>query len=255
MNIYQPPHIRAQAQAVPPPVTAPAPTRVKAVALPLQRLRSVLVVASALVILAGIARELVVATIGTETVLQDLRHFALDAERNIGAWYSSALMVIAAVLLYCGGRYNSDRKIRGYWNWYVLSAIFVMMSLDESASFHEVLIAPLQGAFNTDGLLYFAWVIPGSIFVLGAFLCFLPFLKSLPFRTAVGFFIAGGIYVGGALGLEFVGGALVSAQGWDSAAYIAVALLEESLEIIGLTVFVAVLTDYLLEHQKLWRIV
>lgn len=253
MNIYQPPHIRAEAQAVPPPVTVPAP--VKAVGLPLRRLRSVLYVASALVILAGILRELVVATIGTETVLQDLRHFALDAERNIGAWYSSALMVIAAVLLYCGGRYNADRKIRGYWNWYVLSAIFVLMSVDESASFHEVLIDPLQGALNTGGLLYFAWVIPGTIFVLGAFFYFLPFLRSLPFKTAAGFFVAGGIYVGGALGLEFVGGALVSAQGWDSAAYIAVALLEESLEIIGLTVFVAVLTDYLLEHQKLWRII
>lgn len=253
MNIYQPPHVRAEAQAVRPPVTVAAP--VKAVGLPLRRLQSVLVAASAFVILAGIARELLVAAIGTETVLQDLRHFALDAERNIGAWYSSALMVIAALLLFCGGRYNAENKIRGYWNWYVLSALFVMMSVDESASFHEVLITPLQGALNADGLFYFAWVIPGSVFVLAAFFYFLPFLKSLPVRTAAGFFIAGGIYVGGALGLEFVGGALVSAHGWESSAYIAVALLEESLEIIGLTVFIAVLTDYLLDHQKLWRII
>jgi hypothetical protein len=248
MNIYQPPHVRAEAQAVRPPVP------VKAVGLPLRRLQFTLYWASALVILAGIARELVIAAIGTETVLQDLRHFALDAERNIGAWYSSALMIIAAALLFCGGRYNAEKKLRGYWNWYVLSALFVMMSVDESVSFHEILIAPLQKALNADGLLYFAWVIPGSIFVLGAFFWFVPFLKSLPARTATGFFISGGIYVGGALGLEFVGGALVSANGWESPAYIAVALLEESLEIIGLTVFVAVLTDYLLDHQKLWRI-
>ena len=249
MNIYQPPHIRAEAAAL--PRTEP----VLAVTVPLGRLRYVLFAASALVILAGICRELAVAVIGTDTVLQDLRHFALDAERNLGAWYSSALMVLAAALLFCCGRHGKADRRRGYWNWYVLASLFVLMSLDETVSFHEVLISPLRNAFDTSGVLFFAWVIPGSLFVIGAFVFFLPFLRSLPVRTALGFCAAGGVYVGGALGLEFVGGALVSSQGWESTAYIAVAIVEESLEILGLTMFVAFIIAHLLDRQRFWQII
>ena len=52
--------------------------------------------ATAAVVILGLLREAFVFQMGTETVLQDLRHFALDAERNLGAWYSSALMVLIA---------------------------------------------------------------------------------------------------------------------------------------------------------------
>jgi hypothetical protein len=129
------------------------------------------------------------------------------------------------------------------------------MAIDETVSFHEVLIDPLRGGFETSGFLYFAWVIPGSIAVALIGLYYMPFLWRLPLRSALLFAAAGAIYLSGALGMEFVGGALAERYGMQAPQYLAVAVLEESLEIAGLTILFMALTDHLARHWPLWSIV
>ena len=43
--------------------------------------------------------------------------------------------------------------------------IFVALSLDEAASIHERALVPLRRALSPTGVLTFAWVIPGALFV------------------------------------------------------------------------------------------
>ncbi|MEP4767720.1 MAG: hypothetical protein ABJY83_07415 [Roseibium sp.] len=217
--------------------------------------REVITVATGAVILAGVVREIFVFNVGTETVLQDLRHFALDAERNLGAWYSSLLLMLSAFLLYFCGGLSRARRLRGSYNWYLLAVIFVFLSVDETVGFHETLIDPLRSAFDAKGIFHFAWVIPGMLAVFVAGLYFIPFLLRLPRRLALGMFVAGLVYVGGALGLELVGGLIASDHGMQATNYIMVAIVEESLEMIGLTIFLWVLSGHICDHNRLYKIV
>ena len=74
---------------------------------------------------------------------------------------------------------------------------------------------------------------------------FLPFLMRLPWQYAAAFMASGLIYVGGALGMEFVGGYFITTYGETSFQYVLAFLIEESLEMIGLTCFLAALFCYL----------
>lgn len=209
---------------------------------------------SALVVALGVFREVYISHFGMETVLQGLRHISLDAETTLAAWYSSQIMTACAVALILAGLLNRARGQSVGMTWFLLAAIFFALSLDESAAFHEEVGSRLQAMLNTGGILYFAWVIPGSIFVAITGLYFIPFLLKLPRKTALGFFTAGTLFVSGAIGMELIGGYLaegVEERGWQ---YYLAATTEETLEISGLTLFLWSLLDYIKRQQEFWRV-
>lgn len=194
-------------------------------------------VMTATVVVLGIARELFVGVVGTETVLQDLRHFALDAERNLGSWYSSALMVLIAVCTFFNGQADRRRADFVSYGWLVIAVVFVMLSIDETAGFHEVVDVPLRDHFELTGIFYNPWVFFGASFVAVFAAAMIPFLRSLP-RTIAGLFILSGvIYVGGALGLEPVDAFFEDTYGEGSFLQLVSTTIEEALEMIGLTLF------------------
>jgi hypothetical protein len=116
--------------------------------------------------------------------------------------------------------------------WFGLAGTFVLLSLDEAASFHEMLIIPLRTALHTGGFLYFAWVIPGGFFVLGFLFVFWRFLRQIPAETRRDFLVAGFVYCSGCLGMEMIDGRYMSLHGADFN-YSLMIILEESLEMTG----------------------
>jgi len=203
---------------------------------------------SALVLVLGYFREAFVARFGTETIFKDLRHIALDTEHCLGSYYSSVLMIIAAALLSVIGQKAVSQRWRVHW--YLLAIVFVFMSLDESVSFHELLIEPLRPALAFSSYLHFAWIVPGALFVLSMGLSYIPFVFALPPRTRNSMIAAGAIYVTGALGFEAIGGHFNAIGGFDDPLYIAAFLVEETLEVLGLTIFAITLLADLPHHFK-----
>lgn len=204
---------------------------------------------TATVIALGIFREWFVAAYGVETIFQDMRHIALDAEMCLAAWYSSLLLVTCAFLLAIianqASRYrHSDRHF-----WRVLSIVFVALSLDEATSVHELALEPLQHAWHTSGPFLFAWVIPALALTPLFGLAYLGFLRRLPKPYGAWFFLSGLIYVGGALGMEMVGGAIASTAGEQGLAYTLSFIVEESLEMIGATSFLLALLHFM-DHES-----
>ena len=65
-----------------------------------------------------------------------------------------------------------------------------------------------------------------------------PLLLSLPRRIGFLFVAAGTVFVSGAIGMEMVGGAVYDRDGWASPRYQAIIHLEESMEMIGVILFV-----------------
>ncbi|MEP0069707.1 hypothetical protein [Pyruvatibacter sp.] len=195
------------------------------------------------VLAAGLAREAFVINVGVGTVLQDLRQFNLDAENSVPAWWGSSMMLIASLLLYTLGA-NAWRAGDILWRlWLVLAIVFMALSIDEAASFHEGVIAPLRSAFGFGGLLFYAWIVPAFICVAGLGLALLPLLKRLPTSLFWKFAAYGGIFVAGALGMEMIGGWL-DYQGYRATAFYALSIsIEEGFELLGVSLFIAALLD------------
>lgn len=201
--------------------------------------------ASFAVIAAGLFREWFVSTYGMETMAKDLRHLAFNAEYCLPAWYTSMLLLGSAVLLALVTASGARKGERFLAHWAVLAVMFVGLSIDESTGIHEVLIKPLRDGLGLSGFLHFGWVLPGIAVVATVGLAYIPFLFAQPRRTKYVFAVAGLIYVGGALGMEMVGGKVLTTYGEESLAYQIVYCTEEIMEIVGATLFATALLGHL----------
>jgi hypothetical protein len=209
------------------------------------RLSVALWAASFAVVAAGIFREWFVFRFGTETLMEDLRHIALNAEYCLPAWYSSLLLISAAGLLAVVTASAARHGERYLFHWAVLAIMFAGLSADEATGVHELAIEPLRGGLGLSGIFHFGWVIPGAVLVGLVGLAYIPFLLAQPGRTRLVFFLAGLLFVGGALGMEMAGGYLLTLYGEQSLAYTIAFIVEESMEIAGATLFVTGLMGHL----------
>lgn len=170
--------------------------------------------------------------------------FAPDEEGNLATWYSSALLLACAALLGAiAWRTTAGQRYRRHWAG--LAILLALMSADETAQMHEMLIAPLRAIWDVGGVFHFAWVIPGMAFVLCVLLACAGFLRSLPPRTRALFAAAAAVYLGGALGIEMVDGYYASRWGSATLAYGMLTSLEEALELAGAVLLAYALADYL----------
>lgn len=162
-----------------------------------------------------------------------VRQLDLNAEANLGAWFSSFLLGCSAALCLLVAQVRRLRHEAIAGRWAVLSAFLLVMAIDETAQLHDMATRPLRNALGLDfGVLYFAWLIP-ALFVMGtATVYFAPLARNLSDTIRPQLLMAAIVYLAGAVGFEMVGGSLVSG-GHQSLGYLTVITLEESLEILG----------------------
>ncbi|HLL46809.1 MAG TPA: hypothetical protein VK399_08860, partial [Longimicrobiaceae bacterium] len=127
----------------------------------------------------------------------------------------------------------------------VLALLFLYLSVDEAAELHELLIEPLRGSLNAGGLFHFAWVVPAIALLAVLGLAYARFLVHLPASTRRLFIMAAATFVGGAVGAEMVGGAWVESRGFHNLGSVLIWTVEESLEMLGIVVFVYALLHHL----------
>jgi hypothetical protein len=178
-------------------------------------------------------------------VLENLmERIDFNFEGTITSWYSSGLLLLCSLLLAVIASVKRAARDPHALHWSGLSVVFLYLSIDEAASIHELAISPLRNAFNTGGWLYFPWVIIAAPLLVIFFFVYLKFLAHLPPKTRRFFIVAGAIYVGGALGMELVGGRHIDLWGRGNMAYVLISTIEETLEMIGLVLFVHALLHY-----------
>ena len=160
--------------------------------------------------------------------------FDLSVESNIPTWFSVIQLALAALALALAalvqrGSHGVARR------WWMLSMLFVYLSLDEGTDLHGLWIRLIPNLSLLGERSGFDWVIPGVVIVLAVGAYFLPWLWRLPSRTRGLFVLAGAFYVTGGLGLEAVG-AFVADESYRRPAYVLVATAEEALEMLGVLV-------------------
>lgn len=188
--------------------------------------------------------------------------FDMNGENNVPTWFSSGLLLLAASLLAIVGSVQRAGRHRYAVHWLGLAAVFLLLSADETASFHEKLINPISGALTVLGLraggvLGYAWVVVGAAFVLAVGIAYLGFLRALPVRTRRLFIASAVLFVGGAIGMELIGGYYHDLLGDAYLAtprHVLLSHAEESLEMSGTILFIYALLSYLKVHVGSLRV-
>lgn len=173
-----------------------------------------------------------------------LARFDLGHEPSVPAWFSSGLLLLDALMLLLIARATRLSGGRHATHWLVLGLIFVALSIDEAALFHEMVDTALSQRLQTDGVLTFPWVIAGGGFALLVALAYIPFLLRLPQRFALLFVASGALFVGGAVGGELMSAVAVDRYTVASLAHAATQTVEESLEMAGAILFFFSLARY-----------
>lgn len=175
--------------------------------------------------------------------------FNFDREQSIATWYSSVMLLFCSILLAAIAFAKKTAGKHYVVHWSVLSFIFLYLSIDEAVSIHELSVEPMRSTLNASGFLYYTWVVLGAAFVLILLLAYWRFLLALPAKTRNLFLLAGTIYIGGVIGMELIGGYYYSPDlVTQSLPYAFAAMVEESLEMMGIVLFIYALLSYMKSH-------
>jgi hypothetical protein len=175
-----------------------------------------------------------------------LPEFHLNGENNLPTWFSTLILFVCSLLLglIADVKRRAGEAYRTHWA--VLALIFAYLSLDEMASLHELLNEPLRQWFGGETVLFWPWVIPFALLTLVFALLYLRFLLNLPRVTRWLFTAAGIVYAGSALGFELLESWSFTRYGsYEHPTMRLFVVVEESLEILGICLFVYALLDYL----------
>lgn len=169
----------------------------------------------------------------------------LNREWSLPSLFSGAQLLLAAWLL--GRTASIERESGRPWAaWAGLCAAFVFFSADETFSIHETLNAPLRASLHTaGGALHHAWVVPYAVLTAALGALYIPFLRRLASRDRNLFVLAGAIFVGGAVGCELVGSWLQAGSTVKTIPVVVEILIEETMEMGGIALFVYALADRL----------
>lgn len=174
--------------------------------------------------------------------------FDVGAESSIPTWYSSFVLLVAAMLIAIIAFAQGRKPGTYWWHWVLLSVWFLYMSIDEVAAIHErwadfVSLPDASGAFS------FEWVMVGVPFVIVMGLAYVRFVFHLPPPARLLVIAAGAIYLGGALGMEMLGARELDAHG-GSYRYFLLNTTEEFMEMFGVVVLIHALLSYIGKELK-----
>ena len=171
----------------------------------------------------------------------------MDRELNLPTLFSSALLLLAALLMRRLGQSSPHIAAQ---DWRLLSKIFIFLALDEALQIHEILIIPGL-RHQVHPALASTWVVPYTGLALILLWRFRRFLVSIPPATTSRLLRAGAVYISGAIGMEMIGSFAVRSSliRLHSPWYGAITGLEETLELLGIILLIDALIRALLEQK------
>jgi hypothetical protein len=166
---------------------------------------------------------------------------SLKSEYNIPTVVTVLWLAMCALLLVLIAAVQRANDAPFVARWALLSVIFLYLAIDEGALLHERLNEPLAAVPITSGFLRWGWVLVGGAVVVGLTAAYLRFVAALPSPYRAGVVTAAALYVSGALVMELVGAGVSDDEGLDTPRYLTLTVLEETLELAGIGVFLVTL--------------
>ncbi|BBB49370.1 hypothetical protein [Pelolinea submarina] len=171
----------------------------------------------------------------------------VDTELSLPSIYSVFLLFIDCLLLALITMVKKKEKAALLGTWIFLTVGFLFLTFDEGACIHEKLMTPVRQQLGDDlpSYFYFTWVIPALVAIIFLGFLFLKFLKNLTTKARIGFILSAAVYLGGALGMELIGGSFASEHGLENFNFNLLSTIEESLEMVGASLFARTLLTYI----------
>ena len=179
--------------------------------------------------------------------------FDMDSEISLYTWYSTTILLfVPACLLAYVGYKKKQSGDKFAWSWFVVSGIFLFLSVDDGAMIHEKFstINRLTGLQDLLGGGIFAWswwVIYLPIAVILAIILFRWFM-SLPTKTKILICARIAIAIIGQMGMEAISGMITSSTGeyigpvWRG--------FQKFIGRAGLSVVLFGIVDYIITNKK-----
>ncbi|MDI1459552.1 hypothetical protein QEZ54_01095 [Catellatospora sp. KI3] len=182
-----------------------------------------------------------------------VKFFYVDKEDNLPTWYSSGVLLLAALLLWQVASRAKASGARFARHWRILSFVFALLSIDEYAQIHE--IGATVAVVHLGQASYLSWLVLAAPFVLVLAVSYTRFLLALPGRVRLFVLVGAALFLSGAAGMEVVGAFsgrenIGFTPGWASMRYVLSASFEELLEMTGATLFVYAIAHHLQQHQR-----
>jgi hypothetical protein len=191
--------------------------------------------------------------------VQITRLLQLDGEMNLPTWYSSVKWFCAAYLFGIFSIRNFDWDNKRSWVLLLLPLVFLVFSIDEVAVIHEYLgvksdaLLPTGNRkdtlFKNTGIWFVVLGIPVLLFCLFVLSSIKKFLMRSPHvfrKMKIGILI----FFGGAIGMEI----LQNIPSSKNLGYILQNILEEGMEMGGVTVLLWAAHDLLLANGFTWHL-
>lgn len=176
-----------------------------------------------------------------------LELFNMDADKNIPLFFYIILLILCSLLLtgitFIHFREKSIQKA----GWMLLSLIIFTMALDKATGFHEFITRPIRKILISAVAVPVKYLIIIIALALGLAVLVILFrlLRSLPGKSQKSFLIAAGIYLSGAIVLDLIGSVFYDYSGRNNLIYDFLSILEVSLEMGGIIMFMRALIDYI----------
>ncbi len=169
----------------------------------------------------------------------------VDRDSSLPTWYSSISLLICSFLLLTSSLIARKKKQSYTVHWFILSLLFLYISVDEVATFRESFFVTLRPVIHTDGLFHYRWTLFAIPFVILFLLSYLKFLAHLPKQIRNLFILSGTVFVSGALGMEMLAGLTDSLYGAKNMLYVTVTAIEEFCEMFSVVIFIYALLLHL----------
>jgi hypothetical protein len=175
--------------------------------------------------------------------------FDMDFENSVPTYFSSLILFFAAAILAVIASIKKKRQEASWTQWGLLGIIFLLLSLEEVASFHEDLAKGINKMIGLqgEGPAQYVWGAIGMMVLLAFGAYYFRFWLQLPFKTRRRFLIAAVVFAGGALGVEVITGYTWFRYGTEHIYYKLLVVVEEAMEIGGTLLFIHALLFYLFD--------
>lgn len=205
-----------------------------------------------LLALAHVAVSLIRNVAGFRTMYGLVPLFDLNSEQGIPTYFAATLHLLSSALLTMIAVMKKRTRTGLARQWALLAATFLYMAIDEACGLHELAERPMRELLGerATGVLHFAWVLPGIAIAAVVALFFVKWFIHLrgPIRLLVA--SAAALFVSGALGVEVLEGNHAATHGSENLTFDLYVVLEESLEMAGVAVFVYAMLIYVKENYR-----
>jgi hypothetical protein len=167
----------------------------------------------------------------------------LDDETSVPSWFSHVLLLTIGLAAGLAAYLQTEKRLR--WIWGSIASLSVIMSLDEAASLHEHSLQTLHVYVFKEAaptVMQNAWLLVLPIVLALAIASGYVLYNYFPRRTAKLFILGGVIFLTGAVAVDL----LSTAVSEESFAHQGVMVgVEESLELVGATIILYAIVDYI----------